>query len=233
MAIGGVVELLTNAVESSSSLLLQGALVTIQLWICSSLVSFIMGTCAGVFRCDHFRVAYFSSFLDGITFLFRGVPFYVQLLIAYFVVPNILGLHVSGFLAGFISLGLCSASYVSQIVRIGINAIPIGQWEAAQVLGYSHINTIRYIIIPQMIRIVLPALFGEFDQLLKSTSIISTIGVLELTGALRTIVGQSINQLTIYAVLALIYLSISTILGLIAWWLEKRLSVDYNNNSNE
>jgi polar amino acid transport system permease protein len=225
MAIGGIMELLTNVLGASSPLLLQGALVTMQLWIASSLVSFIMGTLAGVFRCDRFRFAYLSSFLDSITFIFRGIPFYVHLLLAYFVVPSMLGLRISAFVAAFISLGLCSGAYVSQMVRAGINAIPIGQWEAAQVLGYSSINTIRYIVIPQMMRIILPTLVTECDQLLKSTSVISTIGVLELTGAGRNIVAQSMNPLTIYTTLALIYLSISTILALISWWLEKRLSV--------
>jgi ABC-type amino acid transport system permease subunit len=164
-----------------------------------------------------------SSVLDGITFILRGVPFYVQLLIAYFVLPNIVGINVSAFSAALLSLGLCSASYVSQIVRGGINAIPFGQWEAAKVLGCSTTDTVRYIVIPQMLKIVLPALIGECDQLLKSTSIVSAIGVLELTGAGRNIIAQEMNPLTIYTVLAIIYLIISALLALFSTWLEAKM----------
>jgi len=226
MATGGIsMERIILLLGESWPLLMQGAVMTAKLWCCASFISLVVGTMWGILRCDRFRVAYVSTFLDGLTFVFRGIPFYVQLLMAYFVVPSIIGMSLSAFMASLISLGLCSAGYVSQIVRGGINAISLGQWEAAQMLGYSQWNTVRYVIMPQALRIVLPALVGECDQLLKSTSVVSAIGVLELTGAGRNIIAQEMNPLAIYTVLALLYLLMSALLALYTQWLERRLSL--------
>lgn len=213
-----------NLLRTSLPLLLQGFYTTMTLWISASIVSCTIGIVVGIFRSNALRVPYVSSVLDGITFVFRAVPFYVQLLIVYFVIPHILTLHISAFSAALVSLGLCSASYVSQIVRGGINAIAYGQWEAAKALGCTTFQTLWYVVMPQAMPIILPALVGECDQLLKSTAIVSTIGVLELTGAGRNIIAQEMNPLTIYTVLAVIYLLISALLAMVAVWIEKRLS---------
>ena len=213
--------------KSSMPLLLQGLYTTVQLWVIASIVSLIIGVLCGIFRGNTLRIPYVSTMLDGITFVLRAVPFYVQLLIAYFVLPNIMGINISAFTAALLSLGLCSASYVSQIVRGGINAISAGQWEAAKVLGCTTVDTVRYIIVPQMLKIILPALVGECDQLLKSTSIVSAIGVLELTGAGKNIIAQEMNPLTIYTLLAVVYLIISALLAVFSVWLEKKMSAHF------
>src|SRR5436189_6340040 len=100
-------------------LLMQGLKSTLQLWIIASLFSLVIGILLGIFRSNVLRIPYISTLLDNITFIFRGIPFYVQLLIAYYVVPYVLGLTISPFNAASLSLGLCSAAYVSQIVRGG------------------------------------------------------------------------------------------------------------------
>lgn len=215
---------LFELLHNSMPLLLQGLYTTLLLWISASIISCIIGVIVGVLRSTALRVPYVSTMLDAITFVFRAVPFYVQLLITYFVIPHLLAIHISAFSAALLSLGLCSASYVSQIVRGGINAIAEGQWEAAKALGCTTFQTLRYIIVPQTMRIILPALVGECDQLLKSTAIVSAIGVLELTGAGRNIIAQEMNPLTIYTVLALVYLIMSALLAMLSLWLEKRLA---------
>jgi|SRR5581483_364377 len=224
MAIGGIVIMyVLLLLKNSLPLLLQGLYATLLLWISASIFSIIAGAIMGVLRSNALRIVYISSLFDGITFVLRAVPFYVQLLIAYFVIPSLLHCNISAFCAAVISLGLCSASYVSQIMRGGINAISVGQWEAAKVLGYSMLDTVRFIIVPQTLKIVLPALIGECDQLLKSTSIVSAIGVLELTGAGRNIIAQEMNPLTIYMVLAGMYLVMSAILAYCAVIVEKKM----------
>jgi len=210
--------------HNSMPLLLQGLYTTLLLWMSASIISCVIGIILGVLRSTALRVPYVSVMLDAITFVFRAVPFYVQLLITYFVIPYLLAIQISAFSAALLSLGLCSASYVSQIVRGGVNAIAEGQWEAAKALGCTTVQTLRYIIVPQTMRIVLPALVGECDQLLKSTAIVSTIGVLELTGAGRNIIAQEMNPLTIYMVLATIYLIMSALLAMLSVWLEKKLA---------
>lgn len=210
-------------VIDASPLLLQGAIMTAQLWITATLISITIGTIWGVFRSDQLRQAWLSTILDAITFVLKGVPFYVQLLITYFVLPEIVGINLSATTAGTITLGLCSAAYLSQIIRGGINAIPLGQWEAAKVLGYTKLNTVRYIIIPQMLKAIIPSCAGELDQLLKSTAVISAIGVLELTGAAKNIIAQEMNPLTMYLTIAVIYLALSSILNLISAMLERKV----------
>ena len=212
-------------IRDASPLLLQGALMTVQLWLVSTLISLSIGTCWGVMRSTQLRVPWLSRILDISTFILRGVPFYVQLLMAYFVLPELIGINLSASVAGIITLGLCSAAYVSQIIRGSINAIPIGQWEAARVLGYTKPAAVRYVILPQLLRAVLPACVGELDQLLKSTAIISAIGVLELTGAAKNIIAQEMNPLTMYTTIGCMYLVLSSILTGVSAALERRIPV--------
>lgn len=210
-------------VIDSMPLLLQGALMTLKLWLASGVISLSLGTIFGVLRCQKLRFPGLSFVFDGITFVLRGIPFYVQLLIAYFVLPELLGISLSPFIAATGSLGLCSAAFVSQMVRSGINSIPNGQWEAASALGYTTLQALRYIILPQMVRNVLPAITGELDQLLKSTAIISSIGVLELTRSGMNIVAREINPVTTYLVIAGMYLVISSALNATSSKIERGL----------
>jgi len=207
-------------------LLLQGALMTLKLWLSALCFSLTIGTIFGVVRCKKMRIKGLSTILDAITFILRGVPFYVQLLIAYFVLPEIIGVRLSPFITATGSLGLCSAAFVSQIVRTGINSISQGQWDAAHVLGYTVLQTLRYIILPQMVRNVLPAITGELDQLLKSTAIISSIGLLELTRCGMNIVAREINPVSIYLMIAVIYLAISSVLNIFSSRTEGGFSYD-------
>lgn len=213
---------LTN-IQNVLPLLLEGASITVQIWIVAGVISLSMGIITGIVRAQKTRIAIVSRVCDLISFVLRGIPLYVQLLIAYFVVPELLGgIDISAITASTISLGLCSAAYSSQIIKSGFDAIPIEEWEAAYVLGYSRIQTIRYLMLPRALRLIMPALRGEFDQLLKSTSIISTLGVMELTNAARNIVERDLQPLPIYAAVAIIYLLISAIFnGAISRFFEK------------
>lgn len=212
----------TNIIQALP-LLMQGAAKTLQLWFGSFFIALSVGTIWGILRSNQLRGPILGKLLDGVTFVLRGIPFYVQMLIAYFVLPDLLGINVSATTASICSLGLCSAGYVSQIIRGGVNVIPKGQWEAAKVLGYSSMNTLRYIILPQTLRNALPSLSGEFDQLLKTTSVISAIGVLDLTGAARNIIAREINPMTMYMTIACIYLLMSSMLNILSAALERRL----------
>jgi polar amino acid transport system permease protein len=205
-------------------LLLKGAATTLQLWILALSISLGVGILLGILRSKRARVGFASTIIDAITFVLRGVPFYVQLLIVYFVIPELLGISISATSAAVLSLGFCSAAYASQIIKGGMNAINAGQWEAGYVLGYSTWQTVRYIILPQVIRIVIPALVGEADQLLKSTAIISSLGILELTGVARNIIAREMNPLTMYMAIACIYLCISSVLNVCGNLLERRFA---------
>lgn len=197
-------------IQNALPLLIRGGLMTICLWLAAGSISLVIGSIMGILRAQQVRIRVISPLFDAISFVLRGIPFYVQLLIAYFVLPDLFGgVDISPFVASTASLGLCSAAYASQIIKSGLDAIPLGEWEAAYVLGYSRTQSLRYLMIPRAITLIRPALAGEFDQLLKSTSIISTLGIMELTNAARNIVERDLQPLPIYAAVALIYLLMS------------------------
>ena len=225
MGLGGIMPIneFITTFTSASPLLIKGLLTTIKLWLASFAISLTMGCIWGVLRSNQLRIFLVSDLLDALTFVLRGIPFFVQLLLAYFVLPALLNIDISASAAATTSLGLCSAAYVSQIVRAGINTIDPFQWEAAKMLGYSMRQTLRLIIIPQAFKNILPALTGEFDQLLKTTAVFSTIGILELTGVGKNIVAQEMNPLSTYGLIAVLYLSISSALAVVSYYAEKRL----------
>ncbi len=197
---------------------------TIQVLLSSFTLSFIIGTVFGVFTSKQLKIPFLSSLIEAITFVLRAVPFFVQLLIVYFVLPDLLHFNLEPFPASVIALGMCSSGYIAQIIRSGINSIPLSQWETAKTLGYTTFETLRYIIFPQTLLHVLPPLNNELDALLKSTSIVSSIGMLELTRIGMNIVSRDMEPVPVYFTIALFYIGMSALLNLIARTLEKRVS---------
>ncbi len=184
---------------------------TIILLISSAIISLAIGISIGFLR-SHNSNQYFRIVFDSITFIFRGIPIYVQLLILYFVIPEIVGFSLSPMLTAIICMGLCSGAYISQIMRGTINSISPGQWLAAYSLGYSKKRAFLHIILPQAIKRAMSAILGELDQLVKTTSIVSTIGVLEITRAATNIVSIEMNPIPTYLAAAILYLVISATL---------------------
>lgn len=205
-------------------LMLIGFALTIKVLLVAAAISLFLGLLLGIVCSDEMKIPFVSSFFYTISFVLRAVPFYLQLLIVYFVFPDLLGINLNVFTASVLSLGLCSAGYVCQIVRAGINSIPVAQWEAALVLGYSKMGTLRYVILPQMFHNVLPALNNEFESMLKSTSILSSIGMLELTRMGMNIVSREMESpLAIYLFVALFYLVTSVVFNYLAAFFEKKM----------
>lgn len=198
-------------IKNALPLLFRGAIMTLKLWGVAGCISVVTGTVTGILRTQKIRTPIISSVCDVVTFLLRGIPFYVQLLLAYFILPELLNIDLSPFIAATLALGLCSGAYISQIVKSGLNAIPSGEWDAAYVLGYNRTQALHSLMVPRAFRLIIPALLGELDQLLKSTSIISTLGIFELTNAARNIVERDLQPLPIYAAVAVIYLLMSAV----------------------
>jgi len=211
-----------NLIYRSLPLLVQGAWMTFQVLIAASCISLSLGLILGVFTCERLRSNVIAPFIEVIAFILRAIPFYVQLLIVYFVLPDLLNINMEAFTASIIALGLCSSAYVAQVVRCGINSIPIEQWEVASTLGYSTTASLRYIIFPQMLRNVLPAITNELDALLKSTAILSSIGLLELTRMGMNIVSREMEPMVIYLSIAAFYVMISAGINIVSRYIEKR-----------
>ena len=196
---------------------------TIQVLCFAAILSFSFGLLMGILSCHRLKIPILTPLIEGIAFVLRAVPFYVQLMIVYFVLPELLGFNFNPFWASVISLGFCSSGYMAQIVRAGINSIPIAQWEAAYALGYSTYQSLRWVIIPQMVRNVLPAFNNELDSLLKTTSVVSTIGLLELTRVGMNLVSRELEPVPIYLMIALVYLVMSALLNGAGRLFERRL----------
>lgn len=203
-------------------LLLKGTLITCGAWFITATISLLLGTFIGVISCRRLASKRVRFLVRLYTFVAKGIPAYVQILIAYFVIPALLGINIPGFLAATVALAFCSSGYVTEIVRSGINAIAPGQWDAAFVLGYPLNATLFRIILPQAFKNVLPALLGELEQLLKSTSLLATIGITELTRTGMNIISRELNPIPIYLLIACIYLLFSGMLQLVIIYTEKR-----------
>ena len=209
-------------IAAYSALLCKGALTTLLLWLAAGSISLCIGMVGGILSCRQFRLGLVQQLIGTYVFFARGIPAYVQLLLAYFVVPSVLHIDISPTMAAIVALGLCSGGYVIEIIRSGINAVAIGQWEAATVLGYSPIASLRYIILPQAMRIILPALIGEYEQLLKSTALAATIGVLETTRTGINIVSREFNPIPVYITIAGVYLLFSLLFNIASRNIRKR-----------
>lgn len=202
--------------------LLQGALATIEIALVSIVIGLCGGIVIGVLNCNKMRNPFSTVVLNSFVWIIRGTPLFVQVLIVYYALPEVIGISLSPFTAGVIALGINSMAYISEIVRGGINAIPEGQWEAAYVIGLKPWQTLQGIILPQMLRINLPSLTNELTALIKETSILMVIGVAELTKVSRDIVARELDPMTIYLAAALLYLAMTSSASLFAQYTQKR-----------
>ncbi len=207
---------------NSLPLLLQGALATIEIALVSIAIGLCGGVLLGVLNCNRMRVPLLAYALNSFVWVIRGTPLFVQVLIVYYALPEVTGVSLSPFTAGVIALGVNSTAYISEIVRGGINAIPEGQWEAAYVIGLTPWQTLKGIILPQMLRINLPSLTNELTALIKETSILMVIGVAELTKVSRDIVARELDPMTIYLAAAVLYLVMTSGATLVAQYTQKR-----------
>lgn len=167
---------------------------------------------------------YLLSFLNGICQLYltviRGTPVVVQLMIFYFI---IFASTDNGVAVATFAFGINSGAYVAEIFRSGIMAVDKGQFEAGRSLGLNYIQTMIYIIVPQMFKVVLPTLCNEFIVLLKETSVAGYVGVIDLTKAGNTIAGRTFSYFIPLITVAVIYLIVVIILTKLVGLLERRL----------
>jgi|SRR5690625_2190401 len=158
--------------------MLEGIWVTLKFVSMSIFVGFVLGTILAIFKITDIRLL--KWFADAYTSIFRGTPLILQLMIAYFAVPQLTGYDISPLLAAVFAFGLNSSAYVSEIIRAGIMAVDKGQTEAAEALGVPYKSMMINIILPQALKNILPALMNEFITLTKESAIVSIIGYLDL-----------------------------------------------------
>ncbi|QLP97502.1 MAG: amino acid ABC transporter permease [Rhodoblastus sp.] len=155
---------------------------------------------------------------------FRGVPLLVQLLMFYYLLP-VIGINVPALVAAVGTVGLCSAAYVAEYLRGAINAIPAGQREAAIALGFSPAHVWTRIMLPQAFKIALPALVNELILLVKASSLVSLVGIVEVTRMSQSLSSATMRPLEIYSGAAIIYLAINLCLAALGRYVEEKVAI--------
>ncbi|MCF6246425.1 MAG: amino acid ABC transporter permease [Desulfobacula sp.] len=154
----------------------------------------------------------------------RGTPFVVQIFIIFFILPE-WGLQLEAFPAALLAMAIMGSAFICEIVAGGINSIPKGQWEAATSSGLTLIQQLRLVIVPQAMKVILPPLVGQYVLLIKDTSVVSVIGVMELTRVGWVTVVRIPEGLMVFSLVGVLYFSISYPLILLSNYLERRMAV--------
>lgn len=201
--------------------LLDGLWKTIVLALVSFGLALILGVIFGLFRVSPVRGL--RTFAGVYIDIIRGIPMMVLAFFIFFGLPGITGIKIPDFAAGIITLTLNASAYIAEIVRGGINAVPVGQMEASRSLGLSYNRTMQKIILPQAIKIMIPSFINQFVISLKDTTIISAIGVVELLQTGKIIVARTTQSSYVYLIIAIMYLILITILTKLANRLEKKV----------
>ena len=212
-----------NLVVNSFPLLLIGAGVTIQITVLSTAIGFVIGLVVGVARISHLRPLRLLA--EVYVEFFRGTPLLVQIFLFYFALPVITGQRIDPFIAAISACGINSGAYVAEIFRAGIQSADEGQMEAGRSLGMTWLQTMRYIIVPQAFKRVIPPLGNEFIAMLKDSSLVSVIGFEELTRRGQLIIAKTYGSFEIWMSVAVIYLVMTLTISRFVAYLERRCRV--------
>jgi len=213
-------------IYNSLPYLLRGTIVSLEIAFLGCLIGVSLGTVLGLLQSGTNKLT--QWFVAIYATIFRGTPMLIQITFVYSVLPEF-GIVLPAFWSAVIAIGLNSAAYLSQIIRSGISSVGKGQIEAAHVMGFSKLQTIRYIVLPQAFAVIVPALGNEFITLVKDSSLASTIGVAELYKEATRIKGISYDVVSVYTAVSLIYLVITTTLSIGINKLEKRMNRHVRN----
>lgn len=203
--------------------LMHGLWLTIVITVISLLIALVIGLVLGVFSITR------NKWLKGIAMVYvdiiRGTPILVQILFIYFGLPAATGIGFSALTAGIIAISVNAGAYLVEIFRAGINSIDKGQMEAGRTLGFSYRETMQIIILPQAVRRMIPAFVNQFIVSIKDTSLLSVIGIAELTMSGQSIYAQNFRAFEILFVVGVLYFVLIYILTIVSRWLERRLDV--------
>ncbi|MBO6204281.1 MAG: amino acid ABC transporter permease [Selenomonas sp.] len=200
-------------------LMLEGTEITLEIFFVTLILSLPIGMLAALGRLSSIKLI--SRIVEFYIWIMRGTPLMLQLLFVYFALPMI-GIRLPDIAAALLAFTLNYAAYFAEIFRAGIQAVPKGQYEAAKTLGMSYPQTMRRIILPQVIRIVLPPVSNETINLVKDTSLVYILAMNDLLRVARTIVQREFDM-TPFLFAAIFYLAMTFVLT----WGFKKLEAHY------
>lgn len=207
--------------KSTFPILMIGLRMTLILTVVSIAIALVLGIIFGLLRVSRSVAlrAIGTTYVD----IFRGTPLLVQAFFIYFGIPSALGFQMSALTAGIITLSLNAGAYMTEIVRGGIQSVDKGQMEAARSLGIGYLPAMRKVILPQAIRTMIPSYINQFVITLKDTSILSVIGIAELTQTGRIIIARNFQSFTMWLIIGIIYFVVIMALTKLSDRVEKRL----------
>lgn len=200
-------------------ILLEGVWMTIAISISALVIASLLGLFWAMLRVS--GISWLANCTRVVTNLIRGIPIIVLLFYLYFVMPE-MGIQMTAFQAGAFGLGIAYSAYMAEVFRSGIEAIDIGQVEAANSLGMSRMLMMRRVILPQAFKIALPPYSNNMVMLLKDSSQASVITVVELSMQAKLVASSSFKNATVFTLVALMYLCLSLPLMALAGWLERK-----------
>ena len=206
--------------KSAFPLLLAGAAITLEITALSVAFGMLIGIIIALIRLSRLKPLRWlgNVYVDFI----RGTPLLVQIFLVYFALPGLIGHRVDAFFAAIAACSINSGAYVAEIFRGGIQSIDIGQMEAGRSLGMSWWQTMRYIILPQAFKRIIPPLGNEFIAMLKDSSLVSVIGFEELTRRGQLIIARTYASFEIWMAVAIIYLILTFTVARLTGLLERK-----------
>ena len=203
-------------------LLPSALLITIEIGICGFILATAISVVVGVCRSRRLPKA-IGVLLSIYVEVFRGTPLLVQLFFVYYGLPST-GLKIDPMTAAILTMGLNSGAYLSENVRGAIMSVDKGQYEAAYMLGYNTLQTNVHIVLPQALHVAIPSFMNGFSSIVKETSIVSVLPVVELTKLGNQVYARTYHPFEIYILLGLIYFVLTYFVTFLAKWLERKAS---------
>lgn len=206
----------------SIPILLQGAWITVTVTILSMALGLILGMIAALAKLSKLKIVSWlaNQYID----IVRGTPLLVQLFLIYYGLPQI-GITIDPFPSAVLGLGINTGAYVAEVIRSGIQAVEKGQREAAFALGLTPAQTMRLVVLPQAFKIIIPPLGNQFILLIKDSSLVSTITLVELTRTAQRIISTTYKPIELYLLAAVMYYVISLLATKLLNKLEKKVQV--------
>ena len=213
-----------SLIKNTYKELLTGLGRTLVLTLVSFAIALVVGVILGLFSATS------NKLLTGISTIYvtimRGIPLIVLAFFVYFSIPQFLNIQLSAYIAGVITLSLNTTAYIAELVRGGIQAVAGGQLEAARSLGLPYPTSMRKIVLPQAIKIMIPSFINQFVITLKDTSILSVIGIVELTQTGKIIIARTYSSGNMWLIIGIMYIILITILTKLSNVLERKMSND-------
>ncbi|GAS96106.1 ABC-type amino acid transport system, permease protein [Mycolicibacterium canariasense] len=204
------------------SLILRGAVVTVQICVLSVLFGGLLGLFIGLMAAGTVRTLRWISAVY--VAVIRGVPVLLIIFFVYFGIPLLVpGSSLAEYWAAVIALSIFASAYVAELVRGSIQALPRGQIEAAEALGLSYVDRMRWVILPQAARVIVPPGVGFLVVLIKDSSLVAVIGLIELTRAANIVSSQTADPILAYTLVGAFYFAICYVLSALSRRYERRL----------